>query len=195
MSLTTKETGEKIMAIYLYHYYDKTIGPFKNLSDLSDEEANKILLDMRESRPYSQPAQRDILYMKRRRQCEKLAYEKFIEMGGKPQRTSPYYMVVEYCKWMSEWYQNSGFINIPINKFDKDTLTFTYGDMQSNLNPLMEEDTANPYRGKLFTYEQILKIIEEYGLPQEWNPEGELGPERFIEVQVWSDEAIREYMK
>ena len=28
----------------LYHYYDKTIGPFKSLSDMDDEEAkNRIL--------------------------------------------------------------------------------------------------------------------------------------------------------
>ena len=27
----------------LYHYYDKTIGPFRNLSDLPVEEAKKIL--------------------------------------------------------------------------------------------------------------------------------------------------------
>ena len=27
----------------LYHYYDKKTGPYKNLSDLSEEEANSIL--------------------------------------------------------------------------------------------------------------------------------------------------------
>ena len=31
----------------LYHYYDKKIGPFKNLSDLSIEEANRILLTIK----------------------------------------------------------------------------------------------------------------------------------------------------
>ena len=30
--------------MYLYHYYDKTIGPFKNLSDISIEEANEVLI-------------------------------------------------------------------------------------------------------------------------------------------------------
>ena len=29
--------------MYLYHYYDRSIGPFKNLSDCSQEEANKII--------------------------------------------------------------------------------------------------------------------------------------------------------
>ena len=182
------------MAIYLYHYYDQEIGPFKNLSALSDDEAKQILLDMRETKPYSQPAQRDVLYMMRRRQYEKIAYDKFVEIGGKPQRTYPQYMVVEYCKWMSEWYQNSAFVKIPIEKFNKDTISFTYGDMPLNFSPLEESDNK-PYRGKVYNYEQILKVIEEYGLPQEWNPNGELGPERYIEVQVWSDDAIAEYLK
>ena len=31
----------------LYHYYDKKIGPFMNLSDLSIEEANRILLTIK----------------------------------------------------------------------------------------------------------------------------------------------------
>lgn len=181
------------MAIYLYHYYDQTIGPFKNLADLTDEQAKEILMEMRESRPYSQPAQRDSLYMTRRRNYEKIAYDKFIELGGKPQRKNPHYMVVEYCKWLSEWYQNGAFINIPIDRFNKDCISFTYGDLQLNFSPLAQDDDK-PYRGKLFTYEQIVKIIEEYGLPQEWNPNGDMGPERYIEVQVWSDEAIKEYL-
>lgn len=29
--------------MYLYHYFDKTIGPFKNLSDLPIDEAKNIL--------------------------------------------------------------------------------------------------------------------------------------------------------
>ena len=32
----------ELVKLYLYHYYDKAIGPFKNLSDISIEEANKI---------------------------------------------------------------------------------------------------------------------------------------------------------
>ena len=28
--------------MFLDHYYDKSIGPFKNLSDISLEEANKV---------------------------------------------------------------------------------------------------------------------------------------------------------
>lgn len=46
---------------------------------------------------------------------------------------------------------------------------------------------------KLYTYDEILQIIEKYGLPQNWNDEGKYGPERYIEVHVWNDETIRKY--
>ena len=42
-------------------------------------------------------------------------------------------------------------------------------------------------------YEEILKIIEKYGLPQDWNRDGRYGPERYIEAHVWSDETICKY--
>lgn len=49
------------------------------------------------------------------------------------------------------------------------------------------------YRKKLYNYNEILEIIEKYGLPQDWNNDGRFGPERYIEVQIWSDEVISRY--
>ena len=37
----------------LYHYFEKEIGPFKNLSDLSDEKANEILDDIKKNKKES----------------------------------------------------------------------------------------------------------------------------------------------
>ena len=49
------------------------------------------------------------------------------------------------------------------------------------------------YRHQIYTYEEILEMIEKYGLPQEWNADGSYGPERYIEVQVWSDWPVDQY--
>ena len=38
--------------------------------------------------------------------------------------------------------------------------------------------------------EECEKIIDKYGLPQDWNPDGKYGPERYVEVHVWSDKGI-----
>ena len=50
------------------------------------------------------------------------------------------------------------------------------------------------YRKKLYTYDEILEIIQKYGLPQDWNDDGKYGPERYIEAHIWSDDVIKEYL-
>ena len=46
------------------------------------------------------------------------------------------------------------------------------------------------YRKRVYRYEEIVGVIEKYGLPQRWNKDGRYGPERYIEAQVWGDEPI-----
>ena len=49
------------------------------------------------------------------------------------------------------------------------------------------------YRRKLYTYEEIIKIIEKYGLPQNYNDDGKYGAERYVEAHIWCDETINKY--
>lgn len=100
-------------------------------------------------------------------------------------------MVVEHSPWLSTWYENSTFIKIPIEEFEKLTISFTYGDSMPTFSPRIND--GKEYRKKLYTYDEILLIIEKYGLPQNWNNAGEHGPERYIEAHVWSDETINKY--
>jgi hypothetical protein len=34
-------------------------------------------------------------------------------------------------------------------------------------------------------------FVNRNGQPQNWNPDGKLGPDRYIEAQVWSDEPLK----
>ncbi len=54
------------LSMFLYHYYDKKTGPFKNLSELSMEQSNAIINRIKEEKPNTQCAQRDAEYMFRR---------------------------------------------------------------------------------------------------------------------------------
>ena len=56
-------------------------------------------------------------------------------------------------------------------------------------------DDGREYRKTLYTYPEILRIIDKYGLPQDWNPDGVYGPERYIEAHVWSDDPIDRYRR
>lgn len=176
----------------LYHYFDKNIGPFKNLSDLEIDEAKELLENIKRNRPNCQCAKRQPSYVEDRLYYENILRNEFQKKGGKIERQVPHYMVVEHSPWLSTWYDNSGFIKIPIEEFDLSTLSFTYGDSHPTFSPRVND--GKEYRKKLYTYEEILQIIEKYGLPQEWNDDGKYGPERYIEVHIWSDETIKKYI-
>lgn len=49
------------------------------------------------------------------------------------------------------------------------------------------------YRRTLYTWLEILRVVEKYGLPQDWNDDGRHGPERYIEAHIWSNETIDRY--
>lgn len=176
----------------LYHYYEKDIGPFRNLSDLSVDRAVDVLEDIRMTRPSSQAARRDMNYMNRRINYENQARALFVEKGGKPTREAPHYMVVEECEWLDSWYLDSECIKIPVEEFPLDSISFTYGDMHPTFSPIVND--GKEYRKKLYTYKEILDVIQRYGLPQHWNAEGKFGPERYIEVQIWTDEIIKKFL-
>lgn len=177
--------------MYLYHYYDKTKVPFLNLSDLPVEQANEMLDDIRKRKPDTQAAKRQIDYMEKRLYYEGILREEFLKKGGVIKRSSPHYMTVEHSPWLSTWFQPCGIIKIPIEEFDLATISFTYGDSHPTFSPRVQD--GKEYRKKLYMYDEILDLIERYGLPQQWNDDGKYGPERYIEAHVWSDETIKKY--
>lgn len=179
--------------MYLYHYYDKTIGPFRNLSDASIEDAKRILDEIKSKKPDVQCAKRHPTYMDDRLHYEEILREKFREKGGIIHRQVPYYMVMEHSPWLSTWFDNCAYIKISIDEFDLTTVSFTYGDSHPTFSPRITDDKE--YRKKLYLYDEILDIILKYGLPQDWNDDGRFGPERYIEAHIWCDETIQKYIK
>ena len=178
--------------MFLYHYYDKTIGPFKNLSDLDREEADKVLQQIAITKPNVQCAKRSADYMQARAYYENILRTEFQKKGAYIQRQVPHYMVVEHSPWLSTWYENSAYIKIPIEEFDLRTVSFTYGDSHPTFSDRVND--GKEYRKKLYTYDEILEVINKYGLPQDWNDDGKFGPERYIEAHIWSDEVIGKYL-
>ena len=176
----------------LYHFYDKSIGPFKSLTTLSQEEAWKVLENIKRTKPNSQSAKRHDKYVPYRQNCEAILRQECEKKGIIMNRHSPHYMVVELSPWLSAWYENSAFTKISVEDFDLRTLSFTYGDSMPTFSDSITD--GKEYRKKLYTYEEILGVIEKYGLPQDWNDDGAHGPERYIEVHVWDDAVISKYL-
>ena len=94
----------------LYHYYDKTTGPFRNLSDLPAEQAKQVLETIKTTKPDTQCAKRHDKYIEYRRNCERIIRTEFAKKGGQISRTAPHYMVAEHSPWLYSWYENCRFI-------------------------------------------------------------------------------------
>ena len=177
---------------YLYHYYEKAKGPFKNLSDLPLVQAQAILGKIKAENQVM-AAHRFPGYLERRAELEQIARELFIAKGGKPVRQTPHYMVVGECTWLQTWYERGCFIKIPVRTFQPETISFSYGDLFPTFSPRV--DDQKEYRRQIYTLSEIVGIIEKYGFPQDWNMDGKFGPERYIEVQVWDDKPLQVFME
>ncbi|MBB3153178.1 hypothetical protein FHS16_003240 [Paenibacillus endophyticus] len=174
-----------MMRELLYHYYDESTGPFVNLSDLEVDEAERVLSNIRlNKKGFASKRSMDCLQI--RRSLELKAREIFVSKGGKPSRSHPHYMTLGKCPWLLDWYPLGKELEIPIYEFETDNISFTYGD----LFPTMRYQDGKPYRKQVYTLNEIRKVINEFGLPQVWNFDGNKGPERYIEVQIWDDKPL-----
>ncbi|WP_201008823.1 hypothetical protein [Paenibacillus glycanilyticus] len=173
----------------LYHYYDESTGPFKNLSDLDIEEA-EIILDKLRSESKGFASKRSKEYIGIRQELEEKARLLFIRKGGKPTREAPHYMTLGSCPWLLEWFENGCELSIPVENFDPSTVSFTYGD----LFPTMRVQDEKKYRGQVYSLDEINELVTELGFPQDWNPYGDRGPERYIEAQIWDNTPLTQWM-
>ena len=174
----------------LYHYYEAEKGPFLSLSDLHDDEAEQVLNQLRQDK-HLFASQRPPDYLKVRRTLEAQVRHLFIQKGGKPCRIRPHYMIVGACPWLKQWYRQGAEIQIPLTEFKAESISFTYGDTF----PAMRYQDGRPYRGQVYVLSELAVVVEEYGLPQIWNPDGQKGPERYIEAQIWDDKPLKQYLR
>jgi len=174
---------------YLYHYYDCSKKPFLNLSDLAQSEAEVVLQQIRQNE-HSFASKRTKDYLATRHKLEVQIRNLFIEKNGKPQRETPHYMILGRCDWVKSWYTEGCELFMPLANFKPEHISFTYGDTF----PTMRFLDDKPYRKQVYTLAELPDIIEEFGLPQKWNPEGKHGPERFIEAQIWDDTVLEEQL-
>lgn len=173
----------------LCHYYEFSRGPFRTLSDLPPEQAEAILDAIRrEGAVFASRRAQD--YLTVRIGLEEKVRRLFIASGGRPRRQAPHYMTLGPCPWVKQWYKDGREITIPLVAFDPGSVSFTYGD----LFPAMRYQDGRPYRGRVYTLAELPELVRLYGLPQEWNAEGKLAPERYIEAQVWDDEPLQPFL-
>ena len=173
---------------FLCHYYEAAVGPFVNLSDLPLKEAEEHMVRIRQSGNIFASKRSDD-YVVIRRELEDRVRALFEKKGGRPARQRPHYMVVGSCPWLLDWYVEGRELRIPLAAFASEHVSFTYGDTF----PAMRYGDGKPYRKQVYVLEELPGLIQQFGLPQDWNQDGKRGPDRYIEAQIWSDEPLRPY--
>jgi len=175
---------------HLCHYYDCSRGPFQNLSDLPADKAEDILQRIRK-RGIGFASQRSSDYLTIRWELETRVRNLFIEKGGNPQRERPHYMILGSCDWLKSWYAEAGELCIPLALFASEHVSFTYGDTF----PAMRYGDGKAYRGQVYILAELSELVEQYGLPQIWNQDGQHGPDRYIEAQIWDDGVLNHWLQ
>ena len=178
------------MDLILYHYYEYKHGPFRNLSFLNLEESDKIMKKLKEDGDIFASRRSDD-YLLIRKELESKAREVFIAKGGNPITPFPHYMTLGSCEWIKSWYKQGMEISIPWNEIDENIISFTYGDLFLT----MRYKDGKEYREKVYTKSEIVTVIHRFGFPQDWNKNGDKGPERYIEAQIWDEEFIKTICK
>ena len=188
---------------HLYHYYEKGQPPFRTLTSLPFDEAKTIMyagLQKKTMFNDLKPAWVDN-FLNLRYGSDKTLRENFIDIGGKPVRTAPVYFTLGANEGMKTWFDQPEWIKIPVSEFAPNTVSFTYGDSFAVFNTSL--DTGEEWWGKVFHYEDMMKLIDKYGLPED--PPYHMGKRifpkgkhinqclKFVEAHVWSDDVLNKY--
>lgn len=179
---------------YIYHYYEKNQLPFRTLTSLPFDEAKVILCENladNETRWVDS-------FLNLRYERDKTLREKFISIGGKPIRTTPVYFTLGTNEGMKTWFDEPVWVKIPVGELDSDTVSFTYGDSFAVLNPSL--DTGEEWWGKIFRYNDIVRLIDKYGYPNDlpYDMKNRIFPTdkninhclKFIEAHIWDDSIL-----
>jgi hypothetical protein len=175
------------------HNYDPVRGPCKNICDLSDAEAERVLNEIRTS------GLRLIKwdYLRRRRQTEEwLIRERRRKLGLTMLEHPVYFFLGDFSDGKDP--SRPASLVMPLREFPPETLTFTYPDSMASLPIGVRDDHClhrKRYHGQVFTLAEIVSIVAEYGMPGDrWKTDPTMQYDRFIEVQVWDSRPIVEWL-
>jgi hypothetical protein len=188
---------------FVTHYHLPDKAPFLNLSELREPELSEVLEDL-EGRRRSSQLQRIFgrRYMELRRLTEARLHELFVQAGGKPERRAPHYFVLGASSWYRGLALGTQEVVVALSTLPFEVTSFTYPDSFTAMGFLPRYGLpyeARPHHQRVFRMDQLLAVIERYGLPADeaeptYDGYQDRPFEKYLEVQLWSDQPIRELL-
>ena len=194
-------TSHRAMATpsYATHYHLAERAPFLNLSDVSPGDLDDVLASLeRDSRSVGSRRVFGRRYMELRHRTEARMRDLFVAAGGLPERASPHYFVLGSSRWFEGLATDMQQIVLELKRMPAAVTSCTYPDSFTSMGfgpdyGLPSE--PKPYHGRVFSLADLPSLIARYGLPEDLpdqNYDGyEQRPfEKYVEVQLWSDEPV-----
>jgi hypothetical protein len=185
---------------FAVHYHLADRRPFLNLSDLDSVELERVFADLTGRREtHGSKRVFGSKYMELRRLTEARLHELFILAGGRPQRGAPHYFCLGPCEWFQRSASDMRTVAITLSALPDDVTSFTYPDSFTAMGFLRQfgiTHAAKPYHGRVYRMNELAEVVREHGLPTGGADDDYEGYhrrefEKYIEIQVWSDDAIR----
>jgi hypothetical protein len=185
------------------HYYLAGRQPFLSLAELEDSELDAVLADLsllrdagRQHRPFGPR------YMHLRRLTEARLRELFIAAGGQPERFAPHYFVLGESAWYRGLAENMAQAQLPMSALPPTQTSITYPDSFTAMGFGAQFGIGReprPYHGRVFLLGELPALVEQFGIPDPgWDGDYQAWAnwpaEAYIEVQLWSDEPIADYL-
>ena len=169
--------------LYIINYCHPNCEPLKNIMRLPKDEAFAFAKKMAEKNTETTAFYRFadfINYYPRRLAADKILYDAFMSLGGKPETGHPLSFVLQGSDYLSKWFDNGVVTKIKLNDIPREYISFTYGD---SMAVLRKKDKVN-----IITKDMLLDEIGGYpGTLDDYM--GEIAQKHYyIEVQLWNDE-------
>jgi hypothetical protein len=189
---------------FVTHYYLAGRWPFLSLSDLDDAELASVLADLRvlwqhgkQHRPFGPR------YMDLRRRTEARLRELFVAAGGQPERLAPHYFVLGDSPWYAGLAEKMQHVQLPLSALPPGQTSITYPDSFTAMGAETSRGPGQfprPYHGRVFLLDELSGLVERFGIPDpNWDGQYQAWTtwpaEAYIEVQLWTDEPIRTYLR
>jgi hypothetical protein len=139
--------------------------------------------------------------MELRRRTETKLRHLFKEAGGRPTRAAPHYFILGRSSWFKGLADDMQEIVLPLGALPQEATSITYPDSFTAMGLAAEYGLPyehRPYHDQTFRIDDIPGLVAEYGLPADdpGDYDGyERRPfERYIEVQLWTDDPVVRYL-
>jgi hypothetical protein len=185
------------------HYHLPDRRPFLNLSDLDEAESTEVMAELIVQRREGRQHRRfGATYMAMRRATEARLRASFISLGGRPERLVPHYFVLGKSAWFGGLALDMRRVTVPLADLPRDQTSVTYPDSFTAMAVGPDFGLAHeprPYHGRCYRLDELDALISRYGLPDDSPDANYAGYERrpfekYIEVQLWSDQPIRQWL-